>query len=132
MEEDGQIILIYVVIEKQLVRELAFKGNHKISNSKLSKELGLKPGDYLDVLAARAGVDAIQKLYMEKGYAWVKVSLEESGLMIGKVVYLIEEGPKPKIVLLKFKNNRALSDKQLARAISTKKKKLFFWSVLLC
>jgi outer membrane protein insertion porin family len=127
-EEDGKLILFYVVIEKQLVRELVFKGNRKISNSKLSAELGLKPGDYLDVLAARAGVDAIHKLYMEKGYAWVNVSLEESGLMVGRVVYLIEEGPRPKIASITFKNNRALSDKELARAISTKAKKLFFWS----
>jgi outer membrane protein insertion porin family len=127
-DDAGKIKLLYVVIEKQLVRELVFKGNHKISNGKLSKELGLKPGDYLDVLAARAGVDAIHKLYMEKGYAWVKVSLEDSGLVVGKVVYLIEEGPKPKIVYVKFKHNRALSDKQLGRAISTKAKKLFFWS----
>jgi outer membrane protein insertion porin family len=127
-EEDGKIKLIYVVIEKQLVRELAFKGNRKVSNNKLSSELGLKPGDYLDVLAARAGVDAIQKLYVEKGYAWVKVSLEESSLAVGKVTYLIEEGPKPKIVYIKFNNNHVLSKRQLARAISTKVKKLFFWS----
>jgi outer membrane protein insertion porin family len=127
-DEDGKIKLLYVVIEKQLVRELIFKGNRKVSNSKLSAELGLKPGDYLDVLAARAGVDAIKKLYTEKGYAWVKVTLEDSGLTVGKVAYLIEEGAKPKIVAIKFKNNRALSDKQLARTITTKKKKLFFWS----
>jgi outer membrane protein insertion porin family len=127
-DDVGKTKLIYVVIEKQLVRELAFKGNRKVSNSKLSSELGFKPGDYLDILAARAGVDAIQKVYSEKGYAWVKVSLEEPGLVLGKVVYVIEEGPKPKIVSLKFKNNRVLGDKQLARAISTKRKKLLFWS----
>jgi outer membrane protein insertion porin family len=127
-EEDGKIILFYVVIEKQLVRELVFKGNRKISNSKLSGELGLKPGDYLDVLATRAGVDAIHKLYMEKGYAWVKVTLDDPGLAVGKVVYLIEEGPRPKIAYIKFKNNSALSGQQLARAISTKAKTLFFWS----
>jgi outer membrane protein insertion porin family len=127
-EADGKIKLMYVVVEKQLVRELVFRGNNKLSNSKLASELGFKLGDYLDVLAARAGVDAIQKLYLEKGYAWTKVALEEPGLPVGKVAYRIEEGARPKITDIKFKQNRALSDKQLARAISTKKKKFFFWS----
>jgi outer membrane protein assembly complex protein YaeT len=128
-EADGKIKLTYVVVEKQLVRELIFKGNVKISDGKLAKELGLKPGDYLDVLIARAGVDAIRKLYLEKGYAWVKVLFEEPGLVVGKVAYTIEEGPRTKIAAIKFKNNRVLSDKQLAGSIKTKKKKLFFWSV---
>ena len=128
-EADGKIKLTYVVVEKQLVRELILVGNKKISDSKLVKELSFKPGDYLDILAARAGVDAFQKLYIEKGYAWAKITLDESGLVIGKVAYHIEEGPRPKIASVKFRDNRVLSDRQLARAIKTKKKKIFFWSV---
>ncbi len=127
-DQDGKIKLVYVVIEKQLVRELVLDGNKKISDSKLSGELGFKLGDYLDVLSVRAGVDAIKKIYLDKGFAWTTVTLDESGLISGKVVYRIEEGPKPKIVQLKFKSNRALSDKQLGRAISTKRKKLLFFS----
>jgi outer membrane protein insertion porin family len=127
-EEGGKIKLTYVVVEKQLVRELIFKGNKKISDGKLSKELSLKPGDYLDVLAARAGVDTIHKLYMDKGYAWAKVTLDESGLTVGKVAYQIEEGSRSKIASITFKGNHVLSDKQLAKTISTKKKVLFFWA----
>ncbi len=128
-EADGKIKLTYVVVEKQLVRELVFRGNSKISDSKLAKELSLKPGDHLDVLAARAGTDAIRKVYLEKGYAWAKITLDEPGLIIGRVAYDIEEGARPKIVAVKFKNNRVLSNRQLAKAIKTKKKKFFFWSV---
>jgi len=128
-EADGKIKLTYVVVEKQLVRELVFRGNSKISDSKLAKELSFKPGDHLDVLAARAGTDAIRKVYLEKGYTWAKITLDEPGLIIGRVAYDIEEGARPKIVAVKFKNNRVLSNRQLAKAIKTKKKKFFFWSV---
>jgi outer membrane protein insertion porin family len=128
-EADGKIKLTYVVVEKQLVRELVFRGNSKISDSKLAKELSFKPGDHLDVLAARAGTDAIRKVYLEKGYGWAKITLDEPGLIIGRVAYDIEEGARPKIKSVKFKNNRVLSNRQLAKAIKTKKKKFFFWSV---
>ncbi len=128
-EVEGKIKLTYVVIEKQLVRELAFKGNKKMSISKLTNSLSFKLGDYLDILAARAGVDAITKLYIDKGYPWVKVSLDESAMSVGKVAYAIEEGARPKIKKIKFSDNRALSDRQLGGAIKTKTKKFFFWSV---
>jgi outer membrane protein assembly complex protein YaeT len=128
-EKDGKIKLVYVVVEKQLVRELILDGNQKISDSKLVKELGFKPGDYMDVTAVRAGVEAFQKLYLEKGYAWAKITLDESDLAVGKVAYHIEEGPRPKIASIRFHDNRVLSDKKLRGAIKTKKKKFFFWSV---
>lgn len=129
VESEGQIILTYVVVEKQLVRELIFKGNEKISDAKLAKELSFKLGDYLDVLAARAGLDAIKKLYLQKGYAWVTVSLDEAGLIIGRVEYTIDEGSRPKITSIKFKHNRVLSDRELGTAIKTKTKKFLFWPV---
>jgi outer membrane protein insertion porin family len=121
--------LTYVVVEKQLVRELVFLGNKKLSISKLTNSLSFKLGDYLDILAVRAGVDAIKKLYIEKGYPWVNVSLDESAMIIGKVAYTIEEGARPKITKIKFSDNRVLSDNQLKGAIKTKTKKFLFWSV---
>jgi len=128
-EAEGKIKLTYVVVEKQLVRELVFKGNKKLSISKLTNSLSFKLGDYLDVLAIRAGVDAITKLYIEKGYPWVKVSLDEPAMIVGKVAYTIEEGARPKVTKIKFSDNRVLSDRQLGGAIKTKTKKFFFWSV---
>ncbi|HML73997.1 MAG TPA: POTRA domain-containing protein, partial [Anaerohalosphaeraceae bacterium] len=129
VETEGQIILTYVVVEKQLVRELIFKGNKKMSDAKLAKELSFKLGDHLDILAARAGLDAMKKLYLQKGYAWAAVTLDEAGLIIGRVEYTIDEGSRPKIASIKFKNNRVLSDKELGGAIKTKTKKFLFWSV---
>jgi len=129
VEADGQIELTYVVVEKQLVRELVFNGNKKISDAKLTKELSFKLGDHLDILAARAGLDAMKKLYLQKGYAWATVSLDEAGLIIGRVEYTIDEGDRPKIASIKFKNNRVMGDKELGGAIKTKTKKFLFWSV---
>jgi outer membrane protein insertion porin family len=126
---EDKIKLTYVIIEKQLVRELVFIGNKKLSVSKLTNSLSFKLGDYLDILAVRAGVDTITRLYIEKGYPWVRVSLDESALIVGKAAYTIEEGARPKITKIKFSDNRILGDKELARAIKTKTKKFFFWSV---
>jgi outer membrane protein assembly factor BamA len=68
-------------------------------------------------------------LYLEKGYAWAKITLDEAGLVVGKVAYHIEEGPRPKIASVRFRDNHALSSRKLQSAIKTKKKKFFFWSV---
>lgn len=127
--ENDRVVLTYVVVEHNLVRSIAFKGNKKLKDSVLTKELSFKKGDYLDVFAARAGVDAMKEKYKKKGFPWVEITLDEGALMFGQVSYLIEEGPRPKIKKVTFVGNDFLSSRQLQKTIKTKKKKALFFSV---
>ena len=121
--QNGKLILTYVAVERNLVRSIAFKGNEKFSAQKLSKELPFKRGDYLDIFAVRAGVDALTELYQEKGFPWAVVRVEEAPMLLGNVAYMINEGPRAKIASLNFVGNASLPSRDLARAIKTKRRK---------
>jgi outer membrane protein insertion porin family len=127
--EDNKVFLTYVVVEHNLVRSIVFKGNNKLKDTVLAKELSFKKGDYLDAFAARAGIDAIKEKYISKGYPWIQVTLEEAALIYGQVSYLIQEGARCKIKEVRFMGNTSIPTKELRKAVKTKKKKFLFFSV---
>lgn len=129
--QDGKVVLTYVVVERNLVRAIYFKGNDKLKDQILAKELTIKRGDYLDIFAVRAGVDALTELYRKKGFPWATVAIHEAdqaSLMMGTVIYTIEEDSRPKTASVKFIGNKALPSRDLAAAIKTKKRKFLFFS----
>lgn len=129
--QDGKVILTYVVVERNLVRSISFKGNDQLSDQILAQELTVKRGDYLDVFAVRAGIDALTELYRKKGFPWATVTIDEAdqaALMLGRVVYTIDEGPRPKVGSVKFVGNKVLPGRDLAGAIKTKKRKFLFFT----
>lgn len=125
---DGRVKLTYVVVEQNLVREIILEGNDKFSDTRLLKETGLRQGDYLDVFAARSGVEKLMEFYQDKGYPFVSVTLDEGRLMMGTLKYTIVEGPRTKITDIRFEGNEVFSDKELLKAIDAREKKFFFWS----
>lgn len=128
--EDGQVALTYVMVERNLVRSITFKGNKKFQDRVLAKELTYKVGDYLDVFAVRAGAEAIEQKYQKKGYPWISVTLDEQVTMLmGQITYIIDEGPRPKITELKFEGNQGLSDGELKKAVKSRSKKFLLFSV---
>ncbi|MCE5186429.1 MAG: outer membrane protein assembly factor BamA [Planctomycetaceae bacterium] len=125
---NGSVRLTYVVVERNLVRSIAFSGNRKLSDSYLARQLTFKLGDYLDVFAVRGGVEAITEAYKKKGYPWVNVTLNETAAL-GHVEYVIEEGAHPKVTKVVFDGAASLPVRELAGAIKTKPKKLLIFQV---
>ncbi|HIJ66840.1 MAG TPA: outer membrane protein assembly factor BamA [Planctomycetes bacterium] len=126
---EGAVKLTFVIVEKNLVRLLAFKGNNRINSGKLAKELAFKQGDYLDLFLIRDGVARMVELYHKGGYAFVEISLDESGLSQGRVVYEIKEGPRVKVRRVEFEGNESIRSKELAKAVKTRTRKYLFWPV---
>lgn len=123
-KSDKTVNVTYVVIEKNLVRSISFKGNDKINQGLLTKEIGFKKGDYLDSINVQAGVNAITELYNGKGYPFTQVSLNEELLSKGCVEYVVEEGPRTKIQSVFFVGNCSLCEKDLKKEIKSRPKKL--------
>ncbi|MBN1125802.1 MAG: outer membrane protein assembly factor BamA [Sedimentisphaerales bacterium] len=126
---DGQIKLTYVVVERNLVREIVFIGNKHFKDVSLTKELGFKVGDYLDAFQAGAAVEAIAEKYQSKGYAFVEVILDEAKMNRGRVEYAIQEGPRVKVKDVRFRGNQSLESEELKKVIKTRTRKFLFWSV---
>ena len=124
---DGRVKVVFVVVEKDLIRSISLLGNRKMSTNRLTKELGFKLGDYLDVFLVRSGVEALSKLYRKEGYTFAEISLDESRLALGQVAYSILEGPRVKIKDVVFRGNEMFKDSQLHGVIKTEKRKFWIW-----
>jgi len=123
----GQVELTFVVVEKNLVRAIVFNGNKKVKVGKLSKDLGFKKGDYLDIFLARAGVEVLGELYRKAGYPSAEIRLDESALKAGRVIYNIKEGLRARIQKVLFDGNETIPTKELKKAIKTRSRKFWFW-----
>jgi outer membrane protein assembly factor BamA len=124
---DEKIQLTFIVVERNIVRSITFKGNHKYNAKTLQGKLGFKKADYLEPAVAEAGRTAIAEFYRKKGFAFAQVSLDAEKLSTGNVIYTIDEGPRVKIAAVRFSGNKALKTRQLKDAIKTSKTE---WVVL--
>lgn len=116
---DGKLELTFVVVEKNIVRSIEFKGNKAYSEKKLKEKLGFKVGDYLDLVLAQTYTSTIAEFYRKNGFAYAEVSLDTAQASSGKVVYIVKEGPRVKITAVKFSGNSALKTKELKKTIKT-------------
>jgi len=105
---------------RSVLRSVEFVGNTTYSDKKLAKELGFEPGDYLDPVLAETGRGIINEFYRRKGFPNTVVMLDTSRLSQGKLVYIIDEGPRVRIMSVTFKGNKAIKTSSLRKAVSTK------------
>lgn len=120
--------LIVEVVEKPIVRQIIIEGFTKFKEDRLRKEMKLLDGQILDHKAIKQGVEAIKKLYNDKGFRFVDVQSEVDVNRQTKeaTVYIrINEGEKYKIKGIRFEGAKAFKPKKLSRLMKTKKKGLF-------
>jgi len=125
---DGRIELAFVVVEKNVIRAVVFEGNRDIKDKSLAREVRFKEGDYLDPVLAEVGRRGLLDFYRDKGYAFAQVSLDESQLSQGMLVYRIEEGPRVKISAVEFEGNKAIGTGSLKSVTKTRGRKFFVFS----
>jgi outer membrane protein insertion porin family len=125
---DGKIDLTFVVVEKNIVRKISFRGNKKYSDKKLREKLGFKVGDYLDPVLAQTYTSTIAEYYRKQGYPDVEVSLDKTQIPQGKVVYVVNEGPRVKIVAVNFSGNKNLKTGELRKTIKSSTRSWVFFS----
>jgi len=101
------------------IRSIDFVGNHTFDDKALSRRLGFSEGDYLDPILAETGRRTIAEHYGQKGFPYAKVMLNTAALSQGKVIYIIDEGPRVRIRSVSFKGNRRIKTGDLRPAVQT-------------
>lgn len=127
-QQDQGFKLIVVVDEKPIVRQIQIEGFTAIKEDKLRKEFKLIEGQILDEKAVKEGVEAIRKLYADKGYRFVDVQTEINVNPQNKeatVVVRIAEGEKYKITDIRFEGVQAFKTRQIKRLMKTRKKQWY-------
>ena len=117
--QDG-VILTYVIVEKNLVREILFRGNKKFSDKALTKKLDLVLGDYLNVFKVSRAAEVIREDYDKKGYAFATIEFDQKILSEGKILFDINEGARVKVKKIKFEGNKTIKTKALKKELKTK------------
>jgi outer membrane protein insertion porin family len=120
---DNKIQLTFVIVEKNVVRTIDFIGNKEYNAKTLTKKLGFKKGDSLDAMLAESGRKNVSDLYLEDGFPFVEVTIDQQKLLTGNLVYTIQEGPKARISAVKFSGNKAVKTRLLKGAIKTSTRK---------
>ncbi len=118
---DG-IVLVFVVVEMPMLRDVQFIGLHKLKLKDVEEASDLKKGGRADSVATQMAVRRIQALYVEKGYEKAEVRLLEGGNPGDtKIVIEIAEGPKFRIEHITFVGNSFVEDSVLATKIESRK-----------
>lgn len=114
--------LIIDVKENPLLIAVEFKGNKKLSEKILTKELTIKKGDFLTENKIKNATRIIKRMYSSSGrYAViVKSEIEQLENNRAKLIFNIVEGPKTKIREINFSGNDKFKASELKSIISTR------------
>lgn len=125
-QEDGSIVVVYVVEELPLIADVKAVGNRKMPDQELFRLVRLRAGDPVSGFLIERAKKQIVAAYEKKGHFDTSVStddelLRESGILLFQVV----EGPTVSIRAFKLEGNKSYTDKQLLSKIRSKKYSFF-------
>src|SRR5208282_1882146 len=123
--------LTYVVQSKPILTDIKIVGNKKMSLKKLQKKITSKVGQPLDERKLFEDAQEMQKVYEKAGYQKTTVVAQPPAIDElagrGSVTFLIHETPKVKIKNVVFVNAHAFTQKQLRKAIKTRRHWMWSW-----
>lgn len=113
--------ITFEVVERPTIAYVRYVGNEDVSDRKLDKDIGLKPGDPLNGFAVEEARRRLQKIYRDKGYADAHIEVIE-GTKPGHqgVAFQIHEGGLQRIYKVNFIGNTIATDARLKTTIKSK------------
>ena len=126
-EIPGGIGVTFKVVEKPIVKKIDFKGNKKLSKSKLSDALTLKENDPLDKTKMNTDVDKILSLYKDEGFAAAEVEpfTTTDATNHTTVTFYIKEGTQVLIQQVIVLGVKSFPEPKVRKLMKTRKKKVF-------
>ncbi len=122
-------VLVYVVVEKPIVRSILFEGNKELTTDKLKEALEFKQNSIFSTKDMDKSVAKIKKLYGDEGYYLAEVEpvvVRKTPAELA-VTFKIREGNKILIRTIQFDGNKTFSDRKLRGVIETKEKWFLSW-----
>jgi outer membrane protein insertion porin family len=118
---DEQVQITLRLTEKPSVAAVEFVGNKKFKPKDLLEALAFAAGDPLDLYDVSRGREAIERLYREKGYAYVEVTFDEQLMRDEqRVVYTVVENQRVRVRKVRFEGNVTYSARELETQVETK------------
>ncbi len=120
-ETDEGVHLKLTVRERPMIGEVIFHGNEALNDRRLSKFVGLNPGDPINPFAVESARNRLIELYQDEGFNHADVQVV-SGHRRGDrdVVFRISEGECERIWAIRFVGNSSFTDSLLAVKIRSR------------
>jgi outer membrane protein insertion porin family len=122
-------VLVYVVVEKPIVRSIKFEGNKELTTDKLKEALEFKQNSIFSAKDLAKSIVKIKKLYGDEGYYLAEIApvvVNNSPTELA-VSFKITEGNKILIRTISFDGNRTFSNRKLRGVMETKEKWFLSW-----
>lgn len=121
----------FLVQGKPILSEIKIVGNKRMSLRKIRKKITSKVGQPLDLHKIFDDAQAIQEMYEKAGYQKTRVEAQppviNEAAGRGVVTFEIHETPKIKIKNIIFVDAHAFTQRQLRKAIKTRRRWMFSW-----
>lgn len=127
VDKAGGLQVVFIVVEKSIIKQIDFKGNKAFKASALKDEVTLKEKEAVDEGKMEESKHKIVTKYKDKGYAEVKVETFTSDLGEGTqtLTFFITEGNKIKIQQVPVIGNQFLTVKKIQRITKIRPGKIY-------
>ena len=124
---EGGIKVTFVVVERPLLRDIAFAGNRRISTSSLQEKVDLKLGTVYEPVEVQKAVEKLREYYEEEGYFEAQVASEIERVADGdvRVVFRITEGRRISIDRIVIEGAKGLTPAQIKNVMATQERQYF-------
>jgi len=114
--------LVVTVNENQLVNQVVFNGNRKITDDKLEQAVQTQPLSPYSQTTINSDIERIRQAYSAIGRSDVQVTTQTAPVGQGRVnlAFVINEGERTKIADITFTGNKAYGEGRLKAVILTK------------
>jgi len=119
---DQGLVLVFRVVERPVVKSVQLKGNNKVREKTLRKQINIEAGSPYDVGMNRSAARAIERYYQEKkSCPNCKVTLESGDDPNDRdVIFSIEEGDRIVVSNVEFSGNESFANALLKTKLKSK------------
>jgi outer membrane protein insertion porin family len=119
--ETGGVIVVFVVTEQKLIKQVVWRGNVKVDTPSLEAVVDLKPGQAIDLFRVSLARQAITNVYREKNFPFAHVDVPMDSLtQKGELIFQVVEGPQVRVRKINFVGAHAFSQGRLQDQIKSK------------
>lgn len=128
VDVSGGVNVIVTITGRGAVSGISFVGSSIFDDSRLRREIEVKPGDPVDEARLAAAQQKIRELYEKRGYSDVLVTYStqpDAREGFTAIIFNIQEGARGIINDIRFEGNTVIKDSKLRKVLKSKKKS--FW-----
>ncbi|MBI5739229.1 MAG: outer membrane protein assembly factor BamA [Nitrospirae bacterium] len=124
---EGGVRLIFIITEKPLINSVDFQGNEEYEAKDLREKIAINAGAIASLPLISDNAEKLVSYYQSEGYWLVSVLpvIREVSKDSVALTYQITEGPKVVIKDIIIEGNKAVSRREIMKAMKTKERGLF-------